>query len=192
MEEETAVLNATERIHIKCRLKSIQMDLVTQWLLVTLANFHVSDQVTPLIKVFKASQCPPGKVISTPPSLLTTSTPSPQAPAMPNYSHGQPCCSLCLKPFPPLKLPYVFPSSSSTISSRKPSLTPRLGWVVVFSSLIAPCVGMSKVHFPPVTYIVHLGPLVLWPGTAPLCSQACRQANLDDENGSTSSFPLTR
>lgn len=67
------------------------MDLVTQRSLVTLANFHVSDQVTPLIKVFKASQCPPDKVISTPLSLLTTPAPSPQGPVMPNYSHGQPC-----------------------------------------------------------------------------------------------------
>lgn len=196
MEEETAVLNANERIHIKCRLKSIRMDLVTQRLLVTLANFHVSDQVTPLIKVFKASQCPPDKVISTPLSLLTTPAPSPQGPVMPNYSHDS-------------RAPVLFPLPETLSSSHTPTCLSRLaqapsppgslprppdwvGWSVVFSSPIAPCVGMSKVRFPPVTYIVHLGSLALWSGTAPLCSQACRQANLGDENGSASSFPLTR
>lgn len=61
----------------KRQIEKYAMDLATQRSLVTLANFNVSDQVTPLFKTLKASHGPPGKVASTPASPLITARQSP-------------------------------------------------------------------------------------------------------------------
>lgn len=109
------------------------MDLATQKSLVTSANFHVNDHLTPLFKTLRTSRCPPEKVASTPASPLTTSMHPLQAPDRLSCLHGQMPHSLsCAAPsaWNPLLLSdsrMSFPNNSSTISFREPSLTPRLG-----------------------------------------------------------------
>lgn len=170
----------------KIQIEKYPMDLATQKSLGTLANFRVNDQVTSLFKILMASQYL--QIKWTPlQRLLSTLPHSSQAPAMPSYLRDR-ChilsgsCAIpsAWNPFLLSNFHMSFLPSSITISSRKPSLTPRLGWVVLFFLPVALCAGMSKGYFVPGTSLIHSHSPIFWPGPAPLCFQACREASLGD------------
>ena len=140
------------------------MDLATQKSLVTLANFHVNDHLTPLLKTLKASRCPPEKVASTPASPLTTFMHSLQS--QPGWAA---CMDRCHN-LSPVLLPLpgtlsssqtpVCPSQIAQVPFPSGSLPWPPGWVGWSSSLFPShrVLGWERYVFPQ-------GHVSSWPGS---------------------------
>lgn len=109
------------------------MDSATQGSLVTLANFHINHQLTPLFKTLKASCHPPEEVASTPASPLTlpmhpmSGSSQAEVTAWRDAPFPLLCCYLCLELSSPLRLPHALPNQFKYLLLQEAFPDPQVG-----------------------------------------------------------------